>query len=173
MNLITEILSDYRAELGVAFTAYHNHAQRVFYLAKILDRKNEIDNNKLAIACAFHDLGIWSNNTWDYLKPSEGLCEKYLKENSLLDIAEELRLMIHHHHKLTRYSGKHKQTVELFRKADLVDFSGGLIRFGVSKAEYKTLSERFPQKGFHAILFSKFRNHFLLRPWNPFPMVKF
>lgn len=172
MRLITEILSEYKDDLGSDYPAYHNHAQRVFQLAQILDSETVLNPTSLGIACAFHDLGIWTENTWDYLQPSEKLCENYLGEHFQEVDASEVIIMIGQHHKLFRYKGPFEDAVEIFRRADLIDFSGGLIRFGIEKRMYDNLLKEFPQNGFHGVLFKKFRKHILRKPWNPLPMVK-
>lgn len=169
---IDEILHPYRQTLGDAYLPYLNHASRVFSIAEKLDKESVLDTRMLAIACAFHDLGIWTENTWDYLNPSERLCSEYLRTHILEKESEEILSMIRNHHKLLPYKGKHSKTVELFRKADLIDFSGGLIRFGIPKKEYQELLTAFPSRGFHRVLFNQFRKHLLVKPWNPFPMMK-
>jgi hypothetical protein len=54
------ILQAHATALGRDFTAYRNHAYRVanFCLALAPDRAMQIE--KVAIAAAFHDLGIWT-----------------------------------------------------------------------------------------------------------------
>lgn len=172
MNPVEEILKDFLPELGSAAQPYLNHATRVFFLAKKLDSDNSLNDEKLAIACAFHDLGIWMENTWNYLEPSEKLCSNYLDSIAKSAWTDEILTMIAQHHKLLPYHGTFETSVELFRKADLIDFSGGLIRFGISKEEYRQLTGQFPFLAFHGILFKSFKHHFMKKPWNPFPMVK-
>ena len=82
-ELITGILSLYKKELGSNFEKYHNHSCRVFVYASILSNTTEDKKNQLAIASAFHDIGIWVANTFDYLEPSTKLAEKYLTQHKL------------------------------------------------------------------------------------------
>jgi hypothetical protein len=37
----------------------------------------------LVIAACFHDLGIWTDHTFDYLSPSAGLARDYLQRYGL------------------------------------------------------------------------------------------
>ena len=172
LSSIPHILSKYKDQLGKAYLPYLNHAERVFRIAMQLDREHVLNADRLSIACAFHDLGIWTDGTWDYLKPSEQLCKGHLKETDREQWTEEILLMIRNHHKLLPYSGRSAKTVELFRKADLVDFSAGMIPFSIRRQFYRDLTLEFPLYGFHGHLAKSFWQHFRKRPWNPFPMVK-
>lgn len=169
---ISELLSAYENQLGEAFNPYLNHAIRVGCIAEKLS-VSDFDIRKFAIACAFHDLGIWTQNTWDYLEPSEELASEYLRQRNQVDLNAEVISMIHHHHKLTSYKGDHEDSVELFRKADLVDFSNGLILFGLDRKWYSRLKQNYPANGFYKELGRNFWKHFKSKPWNPFPMVRF
>ena len=162
----------YKQALGEAYEPYLNHAIRVGFIAERLS-ESDLEKEKFTIACAFHDLGIWTRNTWDYLKPSEELASEYLLKKNQVDLSDEVISMIRHHHKLTSYKGDHEETVEVFRRADLVDFSNGLILFGLDRQWYSKLKQKYPTKGFHTELAKSFWKHTKSKPWNPFPMVKF
>jgi hypothetical protein len=56
------ILQGHAAALGRDFTAYRNHAYRVANFCLAPDRAMQIE--KVAIAAAFHDLGIWTAATF-------------------------------------------------------------------------------------------------------------
>jgi HD superfamily phosphodiesterase len=53
----------------LAFTAYKNHAYRVANLCVAFSSGDGAQLEKIATAAAFHDLGIWTNHTFDYLGP--------------------------------------------------------------------------------------------------------
>lgn len=57
----------YATDLGDDFTAYRNHTYRVANLCVALSRTNAEQLEKIAMATAFHDLGIWTDHTFDYL----------------------------------------------------------------------------------------------------------
>ena len=171
-QLIAEILLPYKGTLGKAYEPYLYHAIRVGYIAEQLS-KSKFNKEKFAIVCAFHDLGIWTKNTWDYLKPSEVLASDYLVETNQNDLNDEVIAMIHHHHKLTSYKGEFEEAVELFRKADLVDFSNGLILFGLNRKWHSELKQKYPTIGFYNELGRNFWKHAKFKPWNPLPMVRY
>lgn len=58
------------------------------------------EREKIIIAGSFHDIGIWSDNTFDYLPPSIVPAKEYLKKNGLEEWIAEIELMISVHHKL-------------------------------------------------------------------------
>ncbi len=64
---------------------------------------NEEEREKIIIAGCFHDLGIWSGDTFDYLPPSIAAAKDYLKENNLEQWMAQIELMINQHHKLGKY----------------------------------------------------------------------
>lgn len=59
----------------------------------------EEDSQKLQIALAFHDLGLFTDNTVDYLPPSMTLADEYHTKQA--KFRDEILLMIEQHHKIT------------------------------------------------------------------------
>src|SRR5919112_171994 len=74
---IDRILQIHAAELSRDFTAYRNHVYRVLNLCAALAEECA-DLEKIAVAAVFHDLGIWTNKTFDYIAPSVALAGDYL-----------------------------------------------------------------------------------------------
>jgi HD domain len=169
-ELIDTILSSYKKDLGLHFEKYHNHACRVYIFATILSNANEDEQKQIAIAAAFHDLGIWSANTFDYLNPSVKLAEEYLIQNHLEHWINNVKEIINHHHKLTPY--KHNQLAENFRKADLIDLTFGLIKFGINATQITKYKKRYPAKGFQIFIFKEIIKNIIRHPLNPLPIVK-
>jgi hypothetical protein len=125
----------------------------------------------LCIASAFHDLGIWTNHTFDYLKPSIALAKKYCRANAIDNIIiAEIETIIGEHHKLT--SIKTSKLAEVFRMADLTDLTLGLICNGIDKRSIKMIKETFPNKGFHLNLGKFFLKNLFVNPLKPLPMYK-
>ncbi|MGD1842684.1 MAG: HD domain-containing protein [Thermonemataceae bacterium] len=170
---ISELLFPYQTTIGKDFTAYQHHVKRVAYLTCHLKQQvSEIEQEKIAITAVFHDLGLWTVPTFDYLSPSIALVNEYLQQQALDTWQEEINSMIDFHHKLTPYKGKFNQLVEPFRKADLIDLSFGVKRFGISTSYLKVLREQFPLEGFQVIIAKRFLKHWLSHPLRPLPMVK-
>ena len=169
-EIIDLILNSHKNDLNIYFEQYRNHVYRVYNFAfPHVTSQNDI--NALSIASAFHDLGIWTNDTFDYLKPSIALAKKYAEENNLdIEKIDEIETIIAEHHKLTGV--KTLKLAETFRQADLVDLTLGLIRHGMKREEIKMIRKTFPNKGFHLFLLKLFLKNLITNPLNPLPMYK-
>lgn len=170
-NMIDRILNEYKDHFGHDHLKYRNHALRVYRLCLLMDEQAG-NNEKYAIAAAFHDLGIWTHKTFDYLNPSIQLLQQWLEKEHKTAWVAEISLMIDNHHKLSRYTGEHARTVETFRKADWIDLTFGWLRFGLPRKTIKQAAASLPTKGFHRFLLKKTIKNFFLHPLQPLPMFK-
>ena len=169
-STIDSIFLIHQSQLGAHYNKYRNHVYRVFNLAVTLSNPDEENYKALAIAAAFHDIGIWTANTFDYLAPSVELSRNYLAQNGLSPLEVLVTDIINNHHKLTDY--KLNTTIEAFRKADLIDLSFGLVRFGVKANQLKELNGLFPSLGFHRFILLQGLKNTIKHPLNPLPMMK-
>lgn len=169
---LDDILASRRVELGTDFLAYTNHCYRVlnFCLALVGDDAQTI--RKLSIATAFHDIGIWTNNTYDYLPASRQHARDYLSSINQHAWCDEIEMMIEQHHKITKYKPHPDWLVEPFRKADWIDVLRGKIRFGIPAAFVAEVMARFPNAGFHRRLVSFTLQRLKTHPLSPLPMLK-
>lgn len=74
--IIEELFAAYSDVLGNDMEKYKNHVYRIFNYSLYLSKNEEAE--KYAIAAFFHDIGIWTNHTFDYLQPSIALAKEYL-----------------------------------------------------------------------------------------------
>ena len=170
--LVNDILDSHAQALGPDLPAYRNHVTRVLHFVFAMDPQLQSAAQPLLIAGAFHDLGIWTAHTFDYLDPSSCLAHGYLKAQGLEPLWPEVDLIIQQHHKLRRYTGPFEASVEAFRRADLVDLSLGLIHAGLKPEFIRAVRLQFPNAHFHKRL-AVFAGQQLLRtPWNPLPMMR-
>ena len=169
--IIEEILSQYKNILGADFNTYRNHVHRVFALCLKIDPVGQ-NEEKYAIASAFHDLGIWTNDTFDYLEPSIALASNYLDQIGRKNWQEEISLIIDMHHKRSKYIGENEKTVETFRRADWIDVTKGLKLFGIPRVDYIGIKEEYPILGFHKFLVIQTFRNLLKSPFDPLPMFK-
>ncbi len=172
LPIVDAILADWRPVIGTDYSGYKNHVYRMVNCCFWLHHCSEQDMQKIQIAAAFHDIGIWAGSTLDYIPPSISPAMKYLKDTGLEKWSQEISLMISEHHKLREYKENPQMLVELFRKGDLVDFSLGLFGFGLSRPLLRELKTTFPNNGFHKGLIKKAAKWFLRHPLNPAPMMK-
>jgi hypothetical protein len=170
--LVEEILDIRKLELGNDYAGYKNHAYRMIHFCLALYDCEREEREKIIIAGCFHDLGIWINNTFDYLPPSIALAKGYLTQNGLDHWFAEIELMIDMHHKLRSYRDDRYPLVEVFRKGDLVDFSLGIVKCGLPSSLIKRVKERFPNAGFHKRLVQLELEWVSKHPLNPLPVLK-
>ncbi len=166
------ILDRHAADLAADFTAYRNHAYRVATLCASQAGGAPEAIEKIAIAAAFHDLGIWADHTFDYLDPSVRLAREHLLASGRAAWVPEVTAAILEHHRITRYRGAHAWLVEPFRRADWMDVSGGLIASGLSRELFRAALARWPRAGFHRLLARLEWRHVRSHPSNPLPMLK-
>jgi len=75
---LDRVLEAHAAELGSDFIAYKNHTYRVVNLCVAFCSGDLAQLEKIATAAVFHDLGIWTDRTFDYLQPSVRLACDHL-----------------------------------------------------------------------------------------------
>jgi hypothetical protein len=175
LTTLDEILERHAAALGADFTAYRNHAYRVAHVcAALVERELSGDAlEKLQIAVAFHDLGIWTDRTFDYIAPSMQRAREYLHANGRFDWLPEIDAMILEHHKLRRYQAQPGWLVEAFRRADWVDVTYGARSFGLSRSLVRDLFRRYPDEGFHRRLVQLSLQRASEHPLSPLPMMRY
>lgn len=172
-------LAPWTGHLGADRTAYRNHALRVLAICDALHGASPLaatgpapsSTEEYLTAAAFHDLGIWSAGTFDYLAPSAELARDWLTGHRRDDLGPLVDAMIGEHHKL-RSAGTPTSAVEVFRRADTTDVTLGVLRFGLPRRHYSTLLRQWPDAGFHrrlvALTLARARRH----PTSPLPMFK-
>ena len=157
-ELLDTILRHYSRDIDYMFVGYRNHCYRVFNVALHLFPSPPDDHTQelFAVAAGFHDIGIWTHQTIDYLAPSEEIARKWMSSKrdrfNETDI-EIVTALIEWHHKITPYSGPHEKLVEIFRKADWIDVMNGVVNFGeLDRSKIFGLYAPFPDAGFHPYL---------------------
>ena len=80
---VEEVLETHASELGRDFIAYRNHVYRVVNLCLAVAGDHRIELEKIAVAAVFHDLGIWTNHTFDYIAPSVARAREHLAARGL------------------------------------------------------------------------------------------
>lgn len=169
---IDEILEPWKAVIGPDYAGYRNHVVRMATFSFMLHPCSPEDQRKTEIAACFHDIGIWTDDTLDYLSPSVHTALRYLDERGLTDWGREISEMILEHHKIRTVKSGVSPLVELFRKGDLVDVSKGLVRFGLAGKAVRDVMRMFPNEGFHLMLIKRGGKWFVKHPFNPLPMMK-
>jgi hypothetical protein len=172
IGTLDAVLEAHSAELGDDLAAYRNHAYRVANLCVALNGGGTEHLQKIAVAAAFHDLGIWSEETFDYLGPSVALARAHVDRSGKGEWSDEIAAMIQEHHKLSRYRDRPLWLVEQFRRADWVDVSRGVLRFGLPRKLLREIFAAWPDAGFHARLAQLSFKRLCTHPWSPLPMLR-
>ena len=144
--LAEEILDSWRQAIGDDLPGYRGHVYRTLNVCRAL--APDVPEDRIAVASAFHDLGLWPEGTLDYLPASVARATDWLDRGGRASWSREVALAIDFHHKLTPYRGAHAPLVEAFRRADLVDVSRGLYAAGVPRGFLRELFAAFPDAGF-------------------------
>jgi hypothetical protein len=167
---IDDVLDGHALALARDFVAYRNHVYRVVNLCVAIVGRGELE--KIATAAVFHDLGIWTAKTFDYLTPSIVLAREYLIAHAREDWITEISTMIAHHHKISRSMAKPNALVEAFRRADWIDVTYGSRRFGLPRPFVARLFVTWPDAGFHWRLVQLAVDRLRRHPLTPLPMVR-
>jgi len=167
---IDDVLNDHAMALRDDFIAYRNHVYRIVNLCVAIVGQSELE--RIAIAAVFHDLGIWTNGTFDYIAPSIALAHDYLVDRGREEWTAEIEQMIGDHHKITPSTADRNSLIEAFRRADWIDVTRGLRRFGIPRPLVAHLFATWPSAGFHWRLVTLTLDRFRSHPLTPLPMVK-
>jgi hypothetical protein len=170
--ILDGILESWRAPLGGDFAAYSNHCYRVLNFCLAFCGESAETVSKVSIAVAFHDLGIWTDHTYDYLAPSKQLARAYLAKSNQGAWSEEIETMIEQHHRRRKYKANHGWLVEPFRKADWIDVTRGRLKFGLPSAFVAETLSKFPNAGFHKRLIALTKQRLKTHPFSPLPMMR-
>lgn len=170
--LTEQILASYATVIGKDLPGYRNHIYRVLSFYTALNPQDRPLSCAVQIAAAFHDLGIWTHGTLDYLAPSIQLARAFLDERGESQLDEQVSALIKQHHKLRPYRQAHAASVEAFRQADTIDVSLGLLSFGLPRPFIRKVQARYPDLGFHWMLARASARQLLRTPLRPLPMFR-
>ncbi len=171
--LVEEVLASYRDVIRTDFDGYRNHVTRMLNFCHFLkpDMSDE-QSQKVQIAAAFHDIALWTHDRVDYLIPSYLECHQWLDKHGLSDWKDEVQVIIDMHHLMFEYKGPYEELAEIFRRADLVDFSLGLVSNGVERDFIKAVKKAMPNAGFHKTLMRFTFIQLGRNPLKPAPMMR-
>jgi hypothetical protein len=116
---VEEVRDNHALELGHDLIAYRNHVYRVVNLCFAIVEDSCVERETIAVAAVFHDLGIWTNNTFDYIAPSVTIACEHLAARGMADWIPEIEAMIMDHHKVTPSRANPQSLVESFRAGGL------------------------------------------------------
>lgn len=174
---ISARLAPYAEALGPDRVAYTNHVIRVLVFCDALFARSGAPGERpsrrteFLVCGVFHDLGIWTDRTFDYLVPSIELAREHLGHAGAGELEELVTEMIDQHHK-QRPAGTESDPVEIFRRADAIDVSLGARRFGLPFPDIRSVQRAYPSRGFHRRLIQLTLRRTIEHPTSPLPMFK-
>ncbi|MFT4396750.1 HD domain-containing protein [Gordonia lacunae] len=175
---VDNFLAPYRSDLGTDATMYRNHVLRVLFLADALTAEHRrispeypspSSDRDFVLAATFHDLGIWTAGTFDYLQPSMALAAEHATRSGGSYDIELITTMIAQHHKL-RAAASPSSFVEILRRADAIDVSGGMLYR--CYRPYRVAVRHYPTIGFHRQLIRLTARRWRTHPTSPLPMLR-
>ena len=169
---IEKLFESWHDSLGRDFVPYRNHVYRVFNLAVALSDANGAGVEKLAVISAFHDVGIWLDNTFDYIEPSVTRASEFLLQHQLCAWISIVARAIRAHHKVFPWTGNGSNLVESFRRADWMDVCLLALPTRLSRGFVYSVLRTFPRKGFHYRLVVLSLPWILRHPLRPLPMFR-
>lgn len=131
--------------------AMERHCLRVFLLSDQMaqQRGESVDREVMLVASLLHDIGLYKEVSRGGVYVRDGA--EYAAE--LLGMhgwnADRIKLCmdaIERHHEV-RAQWKRGPEVELIRRADLIEVTAGLVRFGLPRAQIKQLFSTVPRDG--------------------------
>ena len=171
-SLMDGFFRQWKPQLGEDYDRYRNHCYRVVNHCNQLTPLSRDQLQQVMIAACFHDIGIWLDNTFDYLEPSHDRANNYLVREGKNRWKETVCSMIMEHHKITEFRGNEQVLVNAFRKADWVDVSMGVLNFAIPRKNISAIRQEFPYLGFHSRLIELAARNLKRHPFNPLPMLK-
>ena len=168
--MIDKILGSRRDALGKDYLGYRNHVYRMVHFCFVQGELSDDEKQKIVIAGCFHDLGIWTAGTFDYILPSQALAMEYLDQRGFSSMASQIGQMIGEHHKLRTFADDH--LTEIFRRGDLTDLSLGFVTNRIAKSYIREVQAHFPNAGFHKYLVRLAARWICRHPLRPVPVLK-
>jgi hypothetical protein len=127
------------------------HCLRVRYVAAELARRRgwEIDGEVLTVAAVLHDIGLYPGASRGGVYTADGAAlarEMLAAHGWSAQRTERCAEAIDRHHEVRRQVSRGGE-VEALRLADLVELSGGLLRFGLDRQWLRALYDTVPRRG--------------------------
>jgi HD superfamily phosphodiesterase len=146
-----DALERLRVATGSRGGPMERHSLRARHIAAELAGRRgwEIDGELLTVAAILHDIGLYPSASRGGVYTADGaaLAREMLPAHGWSrERTERCADAIDRHHELRNQSGRGRE-VEALRLADLVDVSGGLLRFGLDRRWLRRLNAGVPRRG--------------------------
>ena len=161
-------LSALREATGESGGPMERHGLRVFLIADRLAtaREAKVDREVLLIAGLLHDVGLYdaASNGGVYVREGAEFTAAILRDQGWNEDRIGLCFdAIERHHELRRQWDRGAE-VELIRRADLIDLTSGLVRFGLSREWLRDLFDSISRDGTYGTIGREVGKVLLHRP---------
>ncbi len=146
-----DALTRLRSATGMRDGPMERHCLRCRRIAAELAGRHAwvIDGELLTVAALLHDIGLYRSvstggvYTHDGADLARAMLPRYAWTNARIERCADA---IDRHHELRGQLARGPE-VEALRRADLVDLSGGVIRFGIDRGWLRRLNGEVPRRG--------------------------
>jgi hypothetical protein len=180
--ILDTVLQQHKSQLGDDYESYRNHCLRVltfatWYLKESSEYQKVLEEgavpahamNVMALALAYHDIGLWTDGALNYLAPSVSVMNKDM-ENQLEEEEsdgplppfsdadlETARAIILEHHKFRHWDKPAESVVDsalvnAVRRGDWADATMGFVKSGMPPSHLEAAYKAIPGAGFHKML---------------------
>jgi hypothetical protein len=170
---IDGVLESWMQRLGTDFAGYRNHVYRVFNYARVLTKDAGRDSEIIAVASAFHDLGVWTHSTLDYLEPIRAPCHRARVRRRAPNVGAYDRADDRHAPQaaaVSRRGGTARRGIPA--RGPLRPRVRGAVRAGVDRGYARELNARFPDEGFRGGIARLLLGWMVTHPRRPLPMMR-
>jgi hypothetical protein len=161
-------LEKLREVTGESGGPMERHGLRVFLIADRLAaaRSLEIDREVLLIAGLLHDVGLYdkASHGGTYVLDGAEFTAALLHKQGWDEVRVRLCFDAIERHHETRSQWDRGAEVELIRRADLVDLSSGVVRFGLTREWLRDLFKSVPRTGTYPTIGREVAKQLLHRP---------
>lgn len=171
--LIDGILGPHQRGLGELYDGVRNHAYRMLNFGRLFAPAEPFRDERIAIMAAFHDLPAFLDwHLEDYLERAAALADDYLETAGRPEWCAEMRLMIENHHRIRPYRVPGGALVEATRRADWIDVSVGVLRFGLPREYLREVDAAFPFRAAYRQALKSLAGYVVRHPLRPLPMLR-
>ena len=199
--VIDPILDSFAEAIGEHRRIYRHHCLYVAHAVRALVPESAAHHDRaLGIAAAFHDLGLFTEGTIDYLEPSVTLAAAYCESEGYADLVPLVTRLIENHHKITpvrdggrsvsrlgpgvdssgprtstsaaRGTSAEADLVDAFRRADWQFVMMGAYPGTLGWRAHRKLKRALPTPGFHRFIVGHSVRHMRTGARNPLPVLR-
>lgn len=172
--VIDPILDSFADAIGGHGRIYRHHCLYVAHAVRALVPEPAARHDRaLGIAAAFHDLGLFTEGTIDYLEPSVILAAAYCESEGAADLVPLVTRLIENHHKITPVrDGPEVDLVDAFRRADWQFVMMGAYPGALGWRAHRELKRALPTPGFHRFIVGHSVRHVRSGARNPLPVLR-